>query len=809
MNKRLYTTTIALVFGITLLSLAQAAQPPLKVAQSGRYLKTGTGKPFFMVGRQINFTWGKFWQLLERNQTEEVEAYIAELAGKGINTLRIFAEDLDPGHVNPFEADVATGTLNPQVVHFLRTLFDIGDRHGIYFIVSPWETFYMGDQPGRWNHRWFANQYFTKGIISNPGEFYRVDNPNGLNDLQKRRLTRLIQDVIGPRKNVVLELLNEVDGEWQFPYIHQDRPGKPGRATWFPEVVRPWLVMMRNHVRAIGYRGILGFSTSIEFPAFPEERNFLFDIPGFDVFFYHPYVLQTNACSNWPCRDLDAWPEFAPYCDTEVRCTGNPALCSHPTDGCLGEDTTIQPARDIRNAIRFAQANSSRPYVDSENGPLFTAGYSADFTAEDDILTFRNKQWANAVSGSASSGIRHPQGPLAHGNHDSLLPVEMDDIQGTIAHFFTTGQLIDLDVMESERLDHEITLSRHNAGVLKLGSKDREGWFAMAYLVVDRLFFANGFVGDVEADIGGLLPHRHYHVEQWHTDGFHTVPAAQSRHVSGPDGSLRVPLHLNDSVALKITLVQPERSAATELTKSLAIGAAIHTNELGPITATWKEGGRTRTASGDVVIWGHFHAPPDQVGWGNPNNPEAFAKIRFKPNGLVDVSYRHASVPDIVVNSALDESAAWTTSRAVTTEARHAAQVFVSAPPEITPSGGNGKRDPNGYQITPALGITATFMPGTPDSFPAAWREAGRATTAGGDRVIWGFFYADPSDRPWGSPNNPELYVKIWIDADGHVNVDYFHVSSVGIQVKSRFGGAANEVTNATVERRHIRHDFR
>lgn len=52
---------------------AEAGLPGLTVSHSGRYLMTTEGQPFFMVGRQINYTWGNFWQLFEQNKSTEVE----------------------------------------------------------------------------------------------------------------------------------------------------------------------------------------------------------------------------------------------------------------------------------------------------------------------------------------------------------------------------------------------------------------------------------------------------------------------------------------------------------------------------------------------------------------------------------------------------------------------------------------------------------------------------------------------------------------------------------------------------------------
>jgi len=218
MKKILPVILILLLFNCR----AEADLPGLTVSESGRYLMTTEGQPFFMVGRQINYTWGNFWQLYEQNKSTEVEKYLAGLSGKGINTLRMFCEDLFPDHDYYMESNM----------DFLKKIIELGDKYGIYFILSPWDTMYMGDG-GNWYDCWPSNPYYTNGIISSPGDFYRTDNPNGLNDLQKNRLSSLLR-LIGNHCNVIIELINEVDGRWQMPYIFTNEHGAPWRATWFP-----------------------------------------------------------------------------------------------------------------------------------------------------------------------------------------------------------------------------------------------------------------------------------------------------------------------------------------------------------------------------------------------------------------------------------------------------------------------------------------------------------------------------------------------------------------------------------------------
>jgi len=83
----------------------------------------------------------------------------------------------------------------------------------------------------------------------------------------------------------------------------------------------------------------------------------------------------------------------------------------------------------------------------------------------------------------------------------------------------------------------------------------------------------------------------------------------------------------------------------------LWIRAIIHTAEKGAIEAFWQKGGEDTTTAGDMVIWGHFYASPDDVNWGSPQNPDVSVKIWFDRSGRVDVNFFFMSVPDIEVLS--------------------------------------------------------------------------------------------------------------------------------------------------------------
>ncbi|MBW2738447.1 MAG: hypothetical protein JRE64_06250, partial [Deltaproteobacteria bacterium] len=85
--------------------------------------------------------------------------------------------------------------------------------------------------------------------------------------------------------------------------------------------------------------------------------------------------------------------------------------------------------------------------------------------------------------------------------------------------------------------------------------------------------------------------------------------------------------------------------------------------------------------------------------------------------------------------------------------------------------------------------------------------EGGEDVTSRGDRVIWGHFYASPSGVTWGSENNPDLFVKIWFDVSGRVDVNFFHVSVPDIEVYSDYldNGTYDQLGTTTMNRRYIR----
>ncbi|MCD4721019.1 MAG: hypothetical protein K8S13_14360 [Desulfobacula sp.] len=114
------------------------------------------------------------------------------------------------------------------------------------------------------------------------------------------------------------------------------------------------------------------------------------------------------------------------------------------------------------------------------------------------------------------------------------------------------------------------------------------------------------------------------------------------------------------------------------------------------------------------------------------------------------------------------------------------------------------------YQVTTDLTIRVVINTVEKGAIDAVWKKGGEETTSAGDKVIWGFFYASPSDVTWGSENNPDLYVKIWFDHGGRIDVNFFHVSVPDIDVYSVYSGSStsNQYSKTTMENRYYRHEY-
>jgi hypothetical protein len=254
------------------------------------------------------------------------------------------------------------------------------------------------------------------------------------------------------------------------------------------------------------------------------------------------------------------------------------------------------------------------------------------------------------------------------------------------------------------------------------------------------------------------------------------------------------------------------------VTSDLWIRAVINTVEKGPVDAIWQKGGEDTTSRGDRVIWGHFYASPNDVTWGSQNNPDLFVKIWFDVSGRVDVNYFHVSVPDIEVYSDYPYDGTADEQGTTTMDRRYIRQYYENGQSHSEenyedgnpPAGYLPTGNPFGYSIINDLRIGTLINTVEKGPIDAVWRSGGQDTTSRGDQVVWGHFYASPSDVTWGSENNPDLFVKIWFDVSGRVDVNFFHVSVPDIEVYSDLpsDGTYDQKGTTIMDNRYIRHEY-
>ena len=284
--------------------------------------------------------------------------------------------------------------------------------------------------------------------------------------------------------------------------------------------------------------------------------------------------------------------------------------------------------------------------------------------------------------------------------------------------------------------------------------------------------------------------------------------------------NLSIPSNDPDTPTVNVSLsgMGSDVSEGCMITSDLWIRAVINTEEKGPIEAVWQKGGEDNTSRGDRVIWGHFYASPNDVTWGSSDNPDLFVKIWFDVSGRIDVNYFHVSVPDIEVYSDYPHDGTVDEQGTTTTDRRYIRQYYEGGQSHSEdnyedgyPAAGYSQTgNPSGYSTINNLRIGSMINTVEKGPIDAMWRLGGQDTTSRGDQVVWGHYYANPSDVTWGSQDNPDLFVKIWFDVSGRVDVNFFHVSVPDIEVYSDLPSDATYDQRGTtiMDDRYIRHEY-
>ena len=113
---------------------------PIRIAPGGRYFETTDGKPFLFIGANDAVTWPGLAGLYRRRDMAGVDAYLADLAAKGVTILRLM---LEYAHTDGWYFERPAGRFNPVMVRLWDALLALCERHGLRVLLTPWDTFWM------------------------------------------------------------------------------------------------------------------------------------------------------------------------------------------------------------------------------------------------------------------------------------------------------------------------------------------------------------------------------------------------------------------------------------------------------------------------------------------------------------------------------------------------------------------------------------------------------------------------------------------------------------------------------------------
>ena len=130
--------------------------------------------------------------------------------------------------------------------------------------------------------------------------------------------------------------------------------------------------------------------------------------------------------------------------------------------------------------------------------------------------------------------------------------------------------------------------------------------------------------------------------------------------------------------------------------------------------------------------------------------------------------------------------------------------------PDDGGSGGPGQVIDGGYNAFAGLWIKAVLEV-SGRAITLVWRQVGSDATPSGDRVVSGYFYADPEAFAFGSVYNPEVFVKIYVATNGWCNIAFNHVTVDPVSVASAYGytGAAEQSGSINLNSRLAEHQYK
>lgn len=315
----------------------------LSVSPNGRYFVDETGRGFIVIGQNDGVPWPGLVTLLNDLAPEATENYIRDLRDHGITVSRVMIEYAQEPHTyleNP------VGTFSPSVVAFWDAFIEMAERHGLYLLLTPYDTFWQAANWGR---------YPYNAELGGPCQTTRdwlTARP--CIEAQKNRW-RFILDRWGGSPNIMAwDIMNEIDIWWD--------------AT--ADDIRAYIDEMATFIREYeterwGRAHMLTVSSAASVPE-GELGRIIYNHPLLDFANTHLYI---GPAIKAPDDPIGAAPMMA----------GGVALSLQAID-------------------------DNRPFFDSESGPIDRWIADPRFDAE----YHHNMSWAHLAAGGAGSGMRWP-----------------------------------------------------------------------------------------------------------------------------------------------------------------------------------------------------------------------------------------------------------------------------------------------------------------------------------------------------------------------------------------------------------------
>lgn len=449
----------------------------VQLSDSNRYFQLEDGSDFLPLGHNEGIDWPYLINIYPTLTVNGVfgeydpvilRDYFDTLHDHGVNVIRIMTDDPQPtaNYLDPpdsIQLEEPIGSFNPRVIRFLDDMFEIAADYDIYFMLTPYDTYWM-------NFTWDPNHYNSAngGPVHARHDFL---TERRCLEYQKERIKFLIDRYGNSDRIFAWDFMNELNIWWD---------SSEAEELEFTNQLTSWLTQYeretwgKNHLVCISTAG-------------PEHSGDL----GYAVY-QHPNVdfptthfYYGEGTPPWPAQPSVANPETAPG--------------SGVYDGIIAP---VQVNTGIRYALSQIPADDPRPFLDSESGPITYVGGGSSTPSETpqtlplafDNMYHHNMIWAHLASGGAGSGLRWPMRFPLHTMSDGML----DNLQA----MNRIGKNIRWATFNSENIDTQISVS--NTGghdVIDMGCSD--GITALVFIIQDTRS-TTGVISGASLQVSGM-----------------------------------------------------------------------------------------------------------------------------------------------------------------------------------------------------------------------------------------------------------------------------------------------------------------